>query len=103
MHKNNTYQIPLDNPANSGIIVPSLDGGIFMFEQTALGHIQHILKDGETAEFHNGTLFVIGDKDTIRDVYIALCNAYRKRFIQFNHVSDNEYAFDFVLPSNTKE
>ena len=58
-----------------------------MFEQTVLSQINHHIKDGETAEFVNGTLFVIGSKNTVRDIYITLCNIYRKRFVQWNHLS----------------
>ena len=71
-----------------------------MFEQTVLSQINHHIKDDETAEFVNGTLFVIGSKNTVRDIYITLCNIYRKRFVQWNHVADNEYAFDFILPKD---
>jgi len=71
-----------------------------MFEQTVLQQINPHIKEGEKAEFFEGTLFVSASKNTIRDVYITLCNIYRKRFIQFTHVADNEYAFDFILPKD---
>jgi len=67
-----------------------------MFEQTVLQQIGHLLNEGDTAEFHNGTLFVTASRDTGNDVYIELCNIYRKRFVNFNIVAENEYAFDFV-------
>jgi len=68
-----------------------------MFEQTVLQQIGHLLKEGDTAEFHNGTLFVTSSRDTGNDVYIELCNIYRKRFVNFNIVAENEYAFDFTV------
>ena len=67
------------------------------FETTVIGHIKPHIKDGEKAEFFNGTLFVTASKKTIRDVYITLCNAYRKRFVQYTHIGDDAYAFDFVF------
>jgi hypothetical protein len=67
-----------------------------MFEQTVLQQIGHLLKEGDTAEFHNGTLFVCSSRPTGNEVYIELCNIYRKRFVQFNIVAENEYAFDFI-------
>jgi hypothetical protein len=68
-----------------------------MFEQTVLQQIGHLLKEGETAQFHNGTLFVNSSQPTGNDVYIELCNIYRKRFVQFSIVSENEFAFDFIV------
>jgi hypothetical protein len=70
-----------------------------MFENTILQQISHHLKDGETAEFFNGTLFLTTSKDTARDIYIDLCNIYRKRFVQFSFVAENEFAIDFVVPT----
>ena len=35
-----------------------------MFENTVMSLIGHHLKDGETAEFTNGTLFIDASKDT---------------------------------------
>jgi len=67
-----------------------------MFEQTVMQKIGHLLKEGETAEFHNGTLFLNSGRPTANDVYIELCNIYRKRFINFNIVTEGEYAFDFT-------
>jgi len=68
-----------------------------MIEQTVLQQINHLLKEGETAEFHNGTLFVTSSRPTANNIYIELCNIYRKRFVKFNIVSENEFAFDFVV------
>ena len=67
-----------------------------MFEETVLKLIAPHLKDGDIAEFHNGTLFVCSSRPTGNAVYIELCNIYRKRFVQFSIVSDEEFAFDFI-------
>lgn len=68
-----------------------------MFENTVLSQINHLLKEGATAQFHNGTLFVTGRREIGNDVYIELCNIYRKRFVNYSIVSDEEFAFDFVV------
>lgn len=68
-----------------------------MFENTVLQQINHLLKNGENAEFHNGTLFVTASRETGNDVYIELCNIYRKRFVNFTIVTDTEFAFDFTV------
>jgi len=67
-----------------------------MFEETVLKLIAPHLKDGDIAEFHNGTLFVTGSKDGIKNTYIALCNKYRKRHVKFTVITDKQYAFDFT-------
>lgn len=67
-----------------------------MFEDTTLKLIAPHLQDGDIAEFHNGTLFVTGNKQTISNVYIALCNKYRKRHVLFTQITDKQYAFDFT-------
>jgi hypothetical protein len=67
-----------------------------MFEQTVLQQVGHLMKEGETAQFHNGTLFITSSRETGNAVYIELCNIYRKRFVKFNIVSENEFAFDFI-------
>jgi hypothetical protein len=72
-----------------------------MFENTVLSLIGHLLKDGEKAEFFNGTLFINSSKKTAMEIYIALCNKYRKRNVKFNIVhstkTDGEFAIDFVV------
>jgi hypothetical protein len=42
-------------------------------------------------------LFVCSSRPTGNEVYIELCNIYRKRFVQFNIVAENEFAFDFIV------
>jgi len=72
-----------------------------MFENTVLSLIGHHLKDGEKAEFFNGTLFINSSKNTATNIYIDLCNKYRKRNVKMSIVSstktDGEFAIDFVV------
>jgi hypothetical protein len=72
-----------------------------MFENTVMSLIGHHLKNGETAEFTNGTLFINSSKDTALAMYIDLCNRYRKRNVKFNTVTSGkthgEFTVDFLV------
>jgi len=72
-----------------------------MFENTVMSLIGHHLKDGETAEFANRTLFIDASKDTALAIYIDLCNKFRKRNVKFSTVTSTrthgEFAIDFFV------
>ena len=66
-----------------------------MFENTVLQQVKNVAPQA-VAEFFSGTLFVNATESVARSVHSNLCKVYGLDKVRVSHVTDDEYAFDFV-------
>jgi hypothetical protein len=68
-----------------------------MNEQAVLDRIKGLLRPEDTAKFENGDLVVCAERKVTNNVYIELCNMFRKRNVTYETL-ENRTVFFFRIP-----